>query len=115
MPELCASLNGETVCMPVDLTVFEDPRQGEVREPPGDAPGELEPTGAPAVRTRVAWGAVPDAWPRDERVAGELVKGQERISCELLVRTTGEPEDHHALDLVLLGKEVFLAIMGRDP
>ncbi len=89
MPELCATLGDETVCMPVDLTVFEDPRQGEVPEPPGNAPGELESTGAPAVRTRVAWGAV--------------------------VRTAGGPEESHALELVLLGDRVFRAIMGRAP
>lgn len=115
MPELCATMDGDVVCMAVDLTVFTDPRQGAVAEPPGDAPGAVDVTGTPVVRTRVAWGAVPDPWPRDERVAGELVKGHERVPCELMVRESGGAEDGSAAELLLIGDEVFRAIMGRAP
>lgn len=122
MPELCATLDGESVCMPLDLTVFDDPRQGDVPEGPGDPPGAIEATGAPAIRTRVAPGAIPDAWPRDERIAGELVKGQERIECEVMVRTsggggagTGTGRESNATEVILMGEEVFRAVMGRSP
>lgn len=113
MPEVCARLDDETFCVTVDLTVFDDPRQGEVSEEPGSAPGAVEATGAPEVRTRIAWGAVPDAWPRDERLPGELLKGQERVPCEIIVRSTREGDG--GAELALLGDEVFRAIMGRAP
>lgn len=118
MPDLCARVDGETVCVPLDLTVFTDPRQGAVPEPPGDAPGIIDITrGAPIVRTRLARGAAPDAWPRDQRIAAELVKGQERVPCEAMVlgpasRGNG---DGGAEDLLLFGEEVFRAVLGREP
>lgn len=116
MPELCARVSDETVCMPVDLAVFEDPRPGDVRERPGDAPGEVETVdGGARVRTRVARGTVPDAWPRDEPVAGELVKGRERVPCELVVRSAGDGASDGGVELVLVGEEVFRAVMGRAP
>lgn len=114
MPELCAKVDGEAVCMVVDLTVFDDPRQGDVPEPPGDAPGAIPATGAPVVRTRVAPGAVPDAWTRNERMAGELVKGHERVPCELTVRTP-DSDDDQGVELLVAGEEAFRAIMGRAP
>lgn len=115
MPELCATAGGDTVCMPLDLTVFDDPRQGEVPEAPGDAPGAIATTGTPLLRTRVPWGAVPDAWPRGERIDAELVKGQERVPCELLVQAADDDADRGPVELVLLGEEVFRAVLGRAP
>lgn len=113
MPDICARLDDEMICVTVDLTVFDDPRQGEVDEAPGAAPGALEVTGAPEVRTRLARGAVPDAWPRDERLPGELVKGQERVPCEIIVRSAAEGDG--GAELALMGDEVFRAVMGRAP
>lgn len=117
MPELCARLNDETSCMPVDLTVFDDPRQGDVTEAPGEAPGRLETSGVSMILTTVAWGAIPDAWPRDERVPAELVKGNDRVPCELVVRapTDGDKDTGGGAELLLIGKEVFRAVLGRDP
>lgn len=116
MPDVCATVDGENVCMPVDLTVFDDPRQDDVEEAPGDPPGAIVVTGdVPVVRTRVARGAVPDGWPREERVHGELVRGQEHVACEVLVRVPEGAEDGGALELILIGNEVFRAIMGREP
>jgi hypothetical protein len=117
MADLCATVDGDTLCMPVDLTVFEDPRQGPVEEAPGEPPGAIEVTGVPAVRTRVARGAVPDGWPRDERVPGELVKGQERVACDVFVRLAAAEHDGdgQALEVTLVGEEVFRAVMGRAP
>ena len=113
MPDLCATVDGETICMPLDLTVLDDPRQGDVDEDPGDAPGAVETAGVPAVRTRVARGALPDGWPRDERMSGELVKGQERVACELVVRAAPGEEGGGAVEVTLIGDEVFRAVMGR--
>lgn len=115
MPELCATLEGEAFCMPVDLTVFTDPRHTEVAERPRDAPGLLDVTSdVPIVRTRVARGAAPDAWPRDERIPAVLLKGQERLACEVMVRPSDEGEAR-AEELLLYGEEVFRAVMGRTP
>lgn len=117
MPDLCATVDGETLCMPVDLTVFGDPRQSAADEEPGDPPGRVDVTGVPAVRTRVARGAVPDGWPRDERVRAELVKGHERVACDVVVQSAGAGEDGdgQAVELTLVGEEVFRAVMGRAP
>lgn len=115
MIEVCVLLQGDRVCMPVDLTVFDDPGQGDVPEPPGDAPGPVERTGAPRVRTRLAQGAIPDAWPRDEAIAGELVKGNERVPCQLMVQAADGVDDGEGLELILMGEDVFRAVLGRAP
>ena len=116
MPDVCATVDGETVCVPVELTVFDDPRQDRIDEAPENPPRSHRRHGRrPVVRTRIAPGAVPDAWPRDERVPGELVRGQEHVACEVLVRPGAGAEEGGALELMLIGAEVFRAIMGRAP
>ena len=125
MPELCTRVDGEAVCMPVELTVFDDPRRSPVEEEPGEgAAAPTAPSSArPArVRTLVAAGALPEAWPRGERVPGELVKGQDRVPCEVEVRseatTTGDSgatADEGRLEVVLFGDEVYRAVLGRAP
>ena len=129
MPELCTRVDGEAVCMPVDLTVFDDPRRPLVEEEPGEtgAPQTTMPSPArPArVRTLVAEGALPDGWPRGDRVPGELVKGHDRVPCEVEIRaeattagadeSSGGSDDQGRLEVVLFGDDVYRAILGRAP
>ena len=115
MPQLCVSINGNATCIPMDLTVFDDPRQDEVDEMPGETPGDPATTGGAAVvRTEVARGAVPRAWPRRERTVAEFVKGSERIRCEVLVRSA-EGQDDAGEEILLFGEDVFRGILGRAP
>ena len=119
MPEVCTRVDGEAVCVAIDLTVFEDPSQTDVDEAPGEPGRPPAPRPAadmpPRVRTRVAAGTLPDTWPRDERVAGELVKGNERVECEVEVRAAPGDADNEGLELLLFGDAVYRTILGRAP
>jgi hypothetical protein len=115
MPEVCARVDGAMECMAVDPTEFTDPRQHEVTESPGEAGGPVEVPGLAVVRTEVPWGAVPDGWPRGQRIPGELVKGQERVPCELVVRAVAGESGSGGAELLLIGEDVFRSLLGRAP
>ena len=115
MSRLCLRIDGDESCIPLDLTVFDDPRQDDVNEMPGQARGNPVTTSdAAVVRTKVARGAVPEEWPRGQRTMAEFEKGSERIQCQLLVRKSGG-RPNTSEEILLFGDDVFQAILGRAP